>query len=186
MSEMGTVATPARAESSRRNGHRSRGPVTSDGKARSSRNALRHGVLTADVSSGDSLEEREQFSALREQLQVELAPASLLERSIVELIAATLWRTRKVLRFEAGRALERDTAPSPLQRLLRELDTEQPSDPEALERAQKLSNSLPPESALDLSMRYEAHLTRELGRLLVQLEQTRRLCALDGPPAHAE
>lgn len=182
---MGT-ATPARAESSRRNGHRSRGPVTPDGKARSSRNAVRHGVLTADVSAGDSPEEREEFSALLGQLQVELAPTSLLERSIVELIAATLWRTRKVLRFEAGRALERDAAPNQLERLLRDLETEQPSDPEALERARALSKSLPPEGALDLAMRYEAHLTRGLGRLLVQLEQARRLCALDGSPSHTD
>jgi hypothetical protein len=175
---MGAVARPARAEGSRRNGRRSRGPVTPEGKERSSRNAVRHGVLTADVCAGNTPEQRAEFSALLDQLEAELAPSSVLERSIVELIAATLWRTRKVLSFEAGRALERDAAPNQLERLLRDLETEQPSDPEALERGQTLSRSLAPEGALDLAMRYETHLSRELSRLLDQLEQARCLCAL--------
>jgi hypothetical protein len=36
--------TPAQIEASRRNGARSKGPVTAEGKARASRNALKHGL----------------------------------------------------------------------------------------------------------------------------------------------
>src|SRR5215207_7484874 len=36
--------TPAQVDASRRNGARSRGPVTEEGKARASRNALQHGL----------------------------------------------------------------------------------------------------------------------------------------------
>jgi hypothetical protein len=181
------AATPARAESSRRNGSRSRGPVTSEGKGRSSRNAVRHGILTANVCAGDTPEQQEAFTGLLDQLRAELRPSGLLERLIVERIAAVLWRTRRVLDFEAGSSLERDNAPpKPFDRLLRDYGTDEPSDPAALERGQTLSRSLPPEGPLGLAMRYEAHLTRELGRLLMQLEQARRLCALDGSPSHAE
>lgn len=133
------------------------------------------------MCAGDTPEQQEAFAELLDQLRAELRPSALLESLIVERIAAVLWRTRRVLDFEAGSSLERDNAPSnTLDRLLHDIETDEPSDPAALERAQTLSRSLPPEGPLDLAMRYESHLTRELGRLLVQLEQARRFCALDG------
>jgi hypothetical protein len=178
---MPTVSTPARAEASRRNGRRTRGPTTGEGKARSSRNAVRHGILTDDVCAHDSREQRDNFAALLDQLRSELAPSSLLESLIIERIAAALWRTRRVLAFESGTALERDSIPEPeLDRVLRDIETGGPSDPEDLERGRALARALAPATAADLAMRYEAHLTRELGRLLAQLEQARRLCALEG------
>ena len=40
--------TPAQIEASRRNGARSRGPVTEEGKFRASRNALTHGLTAME------------------------------------------------------------------------------------------------------------------------------------------
>ena len=179
---MASLATATRAEASRHNGRRSRGPTTAEGKARSSRNAVRHGILAKDVCAGEGLEQREAFVALLDQLGAELAPASLLESLIVERIAAALWRTRRVLAFEAGTALERDSVPEPgMVRLLRDIDTGGPSDPDAFERGRALARALAPANAVELAVRYEAHLTREVGRLLTQLEQARRLSALAAP-----
>jgi hypothetical protein len=63
-------------------------------------------------------------------------------------------------------------------RLLREMNSGGPSDPEAFEQGRALARALAPADAVDLVVRYEAHLTREIGRLLTQLEQARRLSAL--------
>ena len=150
--------TTAGAEASRRNGRRSRGPITANGKARSSRNAVRHGILAEDVCAGDISEHRNTFNTLLDQLRAELAPSSLLESLIVERIAAALWRTRRVLAFEAGTTLERDTAPEPdTVRVLRSLEGGAPSDPEAHARGRALARALAPASAVDLAVPYEAH-----------------------------
>ncbi len=178
----GSLTTAAQAAASRQNGCHGRGPVTAAGKRRSARNATKHGILTADVCAGDTCEQGAAFEALLDQLCSELAPSSLLESLLVERIAAALWRTRRVLAFEAGTALERDHTPEPeTVRLLRELDSGNPSDPEALERGRALARALAPANAVEVASRYEAHLTREIGRLLTQLEQARRLSALAAP-----
>ena len=41
---MSATRSPAQIEASRRNGARSKGPVTAEGKERASRNALKHGL----------------------------------------------------------------------------------------------------------------------------------------------
>lgn len=146
---------------------------------RSSRNAVRHGILTANVYAGESRDQRTAFVALLDQLRAELAPSSTLESLVVERIAAALWRTRRVLAFEAGTAMERDNTPEPqLDRLLRDLNSGRPSDNAGFERGRVLARALAPPNAVDLVVRYEAHLTREVGRLLAQLEQARSLTAL--------
>ena len=85
----GRAATPAshaRAEASRKNGARSRGPKTSAGKARSAQNALKHGlralgyVVLPDESALD-------FQALEAALLDELAPVGALQRLLATRVA---------------------------------------------------------------------------------------------------
>ena len=68
----------ARAEASRRNGARSRGPKTARGKARSAQNALRHGMRALKyvvLPDEDAVE----FQALEAALVDELAPVGALQ-----------------------------------------------------------------------------------------------------------
>jgi hypothetical protein len=170
------LATPARAEAARRNGRRSRGPTTAEGKLRSSRNALRHGILSASLCAGESPEQGQAYEALLDDLRTELAPSSVLESLLVERIAATLWRVQRVLAFEVGSGLMRDGDSSAQWRIERcRVD----------DATKALLRALAPGDTLDLTMRYEAHLTREVSRLLAQLEQARRLCAVDGSCAQS-
>lgn len=96
-----------KAAANRRNGKRSNGPRTTQGKKWSRRNALKHGILTSallltDGSSEDAAEFQGLFSALREDFD----PVGQLEELLVEKITVCWWRLQRVLRFE-GDAIAR-------------------------------------------------------------------------------
>ncbi len=92
--------TPAQIEAARRNGARSRGPTTPEGKARSSANALRHGLSAV----GHTLIEGEDKAAYEELLTnlfAELEPGTELEGQLVRRLAAALWKQGRADRLEA-------------------------------------------------------------------------------------
>ena len=68
----------ARAEASRRNGARSRGPKTEEGKARSAQNALKHG-MRAQQHLVLPDEDGAEFADLEAALVAELAPVGALQ-----------------------------------------------------------------------------------------------------------
>jgi hypothetical protein len=96
----------ARAEASRRNGAKSRGPRTAEGKARSAQNALRHGlcalryVVLPDESAAD-------FQALQEALLDELAPEGALQLVLARRVAVAAWRLARADRMEVELFAER-------------------------------------------------------------------------------
>jgi hypothetical protein len=77
----------ARAEASRRNGARSRGPKTPEGKARSAQNALKHG-LRAQKHIVPPSEDAAEFEALEAALIEELAPEGALQSVLAQQIVA--------------------------------------------------------------------------------------------------
>lgn len=89
----------ARATASRRNGAKSRGPKTAQGKARSARNALRHGLRAQKfVVVGDEC--AQEFAALEAALVEELAPEGALQRLLAARIARAGWRLGRADRME--------------------------------------------------------------------------------------
>lgn len=90
----------ARTEASRRNGTKSRGPKTSEGKARSAQNALKHG-LRAEKHVVLPQEDAAAFRALEAALVAELAPDDALQRILVGRLAAAAWRLERAERLEA-------------------------------------------------------------------------------------
>lgn len=79
---------------------RQSGPKTARGKASSSRNAQKHGLLSRDlILPGES---REEFDDVVASLIAELRPVGLLERSLVERIAVSLWRQRRLVKAESA------------------------------------------------------------------------------------
>ena len=100
-----------RTERARRNGRRSRGPVSERGKARASRNALRHG-LTARVHLLLDRDDDADFAALAGSLERELAPQGALEGFLVARLTAAMWHTGRAERMEA-RAFGEGPDPDP-------------------------------------------------------------------------
>jgi hypothetical protein len=90
----------ARAEASRRNGAKSRGPKTPEGKARSAQNALKHGLRAQKcvVLPG---ERASAFAAFEAALLEELAPQGALQSVLAQRVVAASWRLARSEQLEA-------------------------------------------------------------------------------------
>ena len=89
-----------RAEAARRNGAKSRGPNTGEGKLRSSQNSLKHGMHARTlILPGESQEEYDQ---LREEYLDQFNPAGPAERHEIETLYNAEWRIRRMRRMEAA------------------------------------------------------------------------------------
>jgi hypothetical protein len=82
------VRTPAKRQASRVNGSRSGGPTSVEGKRRSSRNAIKHGLLAqrftppADVRDDDLV-----FQTVRKSLIAQFDPQSFTEQAMIDALA---------------------------------------------------------------------------------------------------
>ncbi|HEX4134472.1 MAG TPA: hypothetical protein VHY84_07685 [Bryobacteraceae bacterium] len=80
------------------NSAKSTGAITPEGRARSSQNAIRHGILAESIVL-DS-ESAERFSEVLSTLQEELQPASPIESRYVETMALAEWRRLRLICLE--------------------------------------------------------------------------------------
>ncbi|MGB7159424.1 MAG: hypothetical protein WBD40_15255, partial [Tepidisphaeraceae bacterium] len=93
-----SCASAKQLRANRRNAKRSTGPRTEEGKARSARNALDHGIFCKDLlMPGEDPAELEQFCAL---LLRDFSPRDFLERTIAQQYVEAKWRIRRVRRAE--------------------------------------------------------------------------------------
>jgi hypothetical protein len=93
------VTTRRKAEANRKNALVSRGPKTLEGKSRASKNATRHGVLSA-LAVVPGLERAQDWEAHLAGIMAALAPAGRLETLLAERVALTSWRLLRVARYE--------------------------------------------------------------------------------------
>src|SRR6266404_4381395 len=101
---MKTTTSIAQIEANRANCRKSTGPKTAEGRAMSKLNAVKHGILTAQVvvQGLRVRERRKDFQELRQRLWEELAPVGTVEEMLVDRIATAHWRMRRALMAEAG------------------------------------------------------------------------------------
>lgn len=79
---------------------KSTGPKTARGKARSSANALSHGILSANLLIEG--EDPALYDQLFQALVADLRPVGALELIHVERIATAIWRQRRLIRSESA------------------------------------------------------------------------------------
>ncbi len=165
--------TPQRKiEANRRNAQKSSGPRTSEGKRRSSRNAVKHGLLARHVVLTDHAnEDPREFDELLEGLMDDYQPQGMIEKMLVERLAASFWRLRRAYRFEAE-SIAQANKPNVVSQVLSELS------PLASEPAEKV---LPSGANLDKLIRYESMIDREMLRTVVQLERRQRCRRPEAP-----
>jgi hypothetical protein len=87
-----------KSEAARANGAKSKGPATPEGRARSSQNALSHGLAAATIVLGG--ENEAEFEDLRASYIRRYQPSDRPELELVETMAAARWRLRRLYKIE--------------------------------------------------------------------------------------
>jgi hypothetical protein len=88
--EMKTVTDAVRA-ANRTNSKSSTGPRTNQGKANSSKNAVRHGILSRNIRF-ETHKQRAEFGELWDRCRKDTRPKGLREEFVVEEIATIFWK----------------------------------------------------------------------------------------------
>jgi len=151
----------SKAQAARANGAKSRGPATPDGRAKSSRNSLRHGLSAKTVVL--PAESREQFQLLLDAHIQQFQPANPVETDLVEAMAVARWRLRRIW------AIETSLLANELTRRADDIDdefTEMTSDDRLAWVFETLANG---GQSLSLLARYEGNLNRAFDRAFKQL-----------------
>ena len=98
--------TPAKSvsskkiEANRRNAQQSTGPKTVEGKAKSAKNAVKHGIFVKQILEGANDEEVAEMELLVQEIRDYYQPVGKLEEMLVEKIVVENVRYARILGFE--------------------------------------------------------------------------------------
>ncbi len=95
-----TMSSLLKIRSARANGALSRGPVTPEGLARSSQNALEHGLTSRGIVLSN--ESQSELQQLREAYLLRFNPQTGIETGLVEQLAAARWRMERTWAIETA------------------------------------------------------------------------------------
>lgn len=142
-------------EASRRNGKKSKGPSSPEGKRRSSRNGLRHGLLAQAIVLDE--EDASLFERLLRHYTDEFRPTTASAHALIENLTVARWRQMRLW------AMEKEG-------LQQEIRNQHDPDLKPAARAAQAFRALTDQSrALDLMNRYETRYDRQFSRALSRL-----------------
>ena len=164
-----------KADIARENGAKSRGPVTPEGKARSSLNAIRHG-LTAGTVLLDA-EAAERFSLMYEGYRDLWKPINIMEEDLVEEMAVCKWQERRIW------SLESSSIDIEIVRQQPAVDKEWKSADMPCRTALAFGKLADDSHSLNLMLRYRNAINRQYHRALNQLLSLRAKKVFNDAPA---
>lgn len=157
------MTSPLGTASSRANGARSRDPVTPEGKARASQNAVRDGLLADSMVLEGESEDR--FCAMLSCLRNGLQTGPGIETDQVEIMAVAHWRCMRLWSLGKAQYVEETR---------KRRATAREDGDTAITRLARSFRSLADESrAMELLNRYEIRFNREYLRALTYLKKHR-------------
>ena len=166
-----------RSAAARANGAKSHGPATPEGRARSSQNALRHGLATrAAALPAMSIvlpeESPADFQRLLNSYLDEFAPTSPIEVELVETMASARWRLRRLANIETTLLTnEMETSVSDLEYFFEDVDREPDVEDHLAYAFKRLADG----PGLHLLNRYEGTINRSYAQAFKQLHLLRSL-----------
>ena len=173
-------SSPRKIASARANGARSRGPVTPEGKVRSARNALVHGLTAATIVLGN--EDPAQYESLRAAYLAWFQPRNTIEVDLIDEMASAKWRHRRALSIEsAALDLEMDAQREQVARDFEEIS-------EDVRMALAFDAKARDARTLPILDRYEGRLSRQYTRalrMLIQVRANETLLSGPGPTVKA-
>jgi hypothetical protein len=166
-------SSPRRIAASRANGAKSRGPVTPEGKQRSSQNALKHGLASGAILL--ATEDWDSYLKCREAYILRFQPADDIELDLVEEMVAARWRQQRMWVIESA-ALD-----DQLEAQRAEVDQEYEDITPDVRTALAFTRLADESRALALINRYESRYSRQFHRALKALRELQA----NRPPAPA-
>ena len=89
------MTTEKQLAANRQNASKSTGPTTNKGKASSSKNAIKHGILSRHLLL--STESKKQLNSFRRDMFEALAPKGALEVLLADRVVVSAWRLRRTI-----------------------------------------------------------------------------------------
>lgn len=115
-------SSPRKIAANRENSKHSTGPKTPEGKAKSARNSLTHGIFAKQLLTGATPETAEEISALVADIGEFFQPVGVIEELLAQKIAVEVARRARIVAFEQKEVLRQNifySSVPTLDRLLR-------------------------------------------------------------------
>lgn len=148
-----TAISERKLSANRRNAQNSTGPTSERGKKISSRNAIKHGILSKQLVAYGRQADREEWQHFFEQVWREWRPEGMLESMLLEEIACTWYRISLVIRAENSAIASQNEGVGPI-----------PGQ----------DFRLPDPSDAAIILRYDSQLTKKYYRALAELERVQK------------